>query len=161
MAVVPLRLTLEMLEHLSVLAIHLRAVGILPVSLFALKHHAEPDLMGVVSAAKRRVVQPSSGRVPLERSHLIHQLLLMSRLDPVPRDGAKHHSIHLQADGRTVVGFGFGMTTGQFKSRATRRCATERSTPAPASARHRNSGLSIHASQLVLRLLESLPPCLR
>src|SRR5206468_9290016 len=91
MPVVPLGLTLQMLEHPSVFLVHIRTVGVLAIRLLAFEDDAEPDLVGVLGAAKGRVVEPARGRISLERPHLLHQLLLVAGLDEISRDGAKHH----------------------------------------------------------------------
>src|SRR5207237_8153412 len=64
--VVPLRLTLQVLEHLPVLAVHVGAVRVLPVRLFALEDHAQPDLVRILCAAAGRFVDPARGRIILE-----------------------------------------------------------------------------------------------
>src|SRR5438552_13699402 len=89
--IVPLGLALQVLEHAPVLLVHVRAVGVLAIGLFALEYDAEPDLVGVLGAAEGRVIKPARGRISLERSHLLHELLLVAGLDQVSRDRAKHH----------------------------------------------------------------------
>src|SRR6266550_2432271 len=64
--VVPLRLTLQVLERLPVLAVHVGAVRVLPVRLLALEDHAQPDLVRILCAAEGRVVDPARGRIILE-----------------------------------------------------------------------------------------------
>src|SRR3989454_4952624 len=88
--VVPLGLALQVLEHAPVLLVHVRAVGVLAIGLFALEYDAEPDLVGVLGAAEGRVIQPARGRISLERSHLVHQLPRVARLHQGSRDSAKH-----------------------------------------------------------------------
>src|SRR2546426_10219431 len=88
--VVPLRLTLQVLEHLPVLAVHVRAVRILPVRLLALQDHAQPDLARILCAAEGRVVHPARGRVILKRAHVLHELLGVPGLDPISSDRPKH-----------------------------------------------------------------------
>src|SRR5437667_12385762 len=48
--VVPLGLALQVLAHAPVLLVHVRAVGVLALGLFALEYDAEPDLVAVLRA---------------------------------------------------------------------------------------------------------------
>src|SRR2546429_9181411 len=88
--VMPFRFALQVLEHLRVFAIHVWAVGVLPIRLLAIEDHAEPDLIRILHTPERRVVPPTRRRVILEGAHVFHELLSMSRLDSIPSDRSKH-----------------------------------------------------------------------
>src|SRR2546427_5649450 len=88
--VMPFRFALQVLEHLRVFAIHVWAVGVLPIRLLAIEDHAEPDLIRILHTPERRVVAPTRRRVILEGAHVFHELFGVSRLDSIPSDRSKH-----------------------------------------------------------------------
>src|SRR5438552_5194877 len=92
-AVMPLRLAFEVLEHLLVVAVHLRAVRVLAVDVLALEDDAEPDLVGVLGGPEHRVVDPAVWRVVLELGHLLHERVGVSWLQLIPRDRSEHYSV--------------------------------------------------------------------
>src|SRR5207249_12042862 len=57
-AVVPLRLRLQVLEHRPISLIHLRALRVLLVQVLVLEDHAHPDLARIGVATKDRGVDP-------------------------------------------------------------------------------------------------------
>src|SRR5437667_11671906 len=81
--IVPLGLALQVLEHAPVLLVHVRAVGVLAIGLFALEYDPEPDLVGVLGTAECRVIQPARGRIYHERSHILPDLPLADDLKQV------------------------------------------------------------------------------
>src|SRR6266568_2992101 len=88
----PLRLALEVLEHLPVVAVHLRAVRVLAVNVLALEDDAEPNLVGVLCGPEHGVVEPALRRVVLEPGHLLDERVGVSWLQLIPGDRPEHHS---------------------------------------------------------------------
>src|SRR6266851_7560350 len=89
-AVVPLRLNLEMLQHPTVFGVHLRAVSVLLVGIFAVEDDAYPDLVRVGRAAEDRVVNPACRWGLLKSFHVPDELVLMSRFHGVLGNRAVH-----------------------------------------------------------------------
>ncbi len=101
-AVVPLGLAFEVLEHPLVVLVHLRAVRVLAVDVLALEDDAEPKLVGVLGGAENRVLDPACRRVGLEPGHLLHESVGMSWLQSIPGDCPKHQSFTSTREKRTA-----------------------------------------------------------
>src|SRR5438093_12521645 len=91
-AVMPLGLAFEVLEHFLVVAVHLRAVRVLAVDVLALEDDAEPDLVGVLGGPEHRVVDPAGCWGALEVGHLLHEPVRVSWLELIPADRSDPHS---------------------------------------------------------------------
>src|SRR2546426_3583557 len=101
-AVMPLGLAFEVLEHPLVVPVHLRAVRVLAVNVFALEDDAEPQLVGVLGGTEHRVVDPAFWRVGLEPGHLLHERVGMSWLQSISGNRSEHHTFTSTREKRTA-----------------------------------------------------------